>query len=202
MPSVKPRDPNKKPGLHIAIANPSHHRKDLIKWRSSTTASAILNPSGWVTRHTVSAVSGYIPVCTKWVKWPDWTKLAKVAGVESKSAMPQILDRGRHAADQAGVLRSRPLPVLLATLSVRVDPSAERMAIDSSLEAGAKLIVANMLVLPPYPLTFMLAPEYATLPHEEDLDAVVRRPRARRRSASQPSCCGSRAVDPSGPCWS
>jgi nucleotide-binding universal stress UspA family protein len=102
----------------------------------------------------------------------DWTKLAKVAGVESKSAMPQILDRGRHAADQAGVLRSRPLPVLLATLLVRVDPSAERMAIDSSLESGAKLIVANMLVLPPYPLTFMLAPEYATLPHEEDLDAV------------------------------
>jgi nucleotide-binding universal stress UspA family protein len=34
------------------------------------------------------------------------------------------------------------------------------------------LIVANMLGLPPYPLTFMLAPEYATLPHEEDLDAV------------------------------
>ena len=35
-----------------------------------------------------------------------------------------------------------------------------------------KLIVANMLVLPPYPLTLMLAPEYATLPHEEDRDAV------------------------------
>ena len=62
--------------------------------------------------------------------------------------------------------------MLLATLSVRVDPSAERMAIDSALETGAKLIVANMLVLPPYPLTFMLAPEFATLPHEEDRDAV------------------------------
>jgi nucleotide-binding universal stress UspA family protein len=63
-------------------------------------------------------------------------------------------------------------PVVLATLSVRVDPSAERMAIDSALHAGARLIVANMLPLPPYPLTFMLAPQYATLPHEEDLDAV------------------------------
>ncbi len=86
--------------------------------------------------------------------------------------MPQIVDRSRRPTDQAGVEPSRASPVLLATLSVRVDPSAERMAIDSALEAGVKLIVANMLVLPPYPLTFMLAPEYATLPHEEDLDAV------------------------------
>jgi len=86
--------------------------------------------------------------------------------------MPQILDRGRRATVQTGAERSRALPVMLATLSVRVDPSAERMAIDSALETGAKLIVANMLVLPPYPLTFMLAPEFATLPHEEDRDAV------------------------------
>jgi nucleotide-binding universal stress UspA family protein len=84
----------------------------------------------------------------------------------------QIAHRSRGATDQAGGEPSRALPVLLATLSVRVDPSAERMAIDSALEAGVKLIVANMLTLPPYPLTFMLAPEYATLPHEEDLDAV------------------------------
>jgi hypothetical protein len=86
--------------------------------------------------------------------------------------MPHVVDRGHHATVQAGIERSRALPVLLATLSVRLDPSAEWMAIDSALEAGVKLIVANMLVLPPYPLTFMLAPEYATLPHEEDLDAV------------------------------
>ncbi len=71
--------------------------------------------------------------------------------------------------------------MLLGTLSVRVDPSAERMAIDSALEAGAKLILANMLTLPPYPLTVMLAREYATLPHEEDLDAV--RATARRAAA-------------------
>jgi nucleotide-binding universal stress UspA family protein len=86
--------------------------------------------------------------------------------------MPQILDRGRPANDKTGIGPSRTLPVLLATLSVRVDPSAERIATVSALETGAKLIVANMLGLPPYPLTFMLAPEYATLPHEEDLDAV------------------------------
>ena len=46
------------------------------------------------------------------------------------------------------------------------------MAIDSALDSGAKLILANMLALPPYPLTVMLAREYATLPHEEDLEAV------------------------------
>jgi len=86
--------------------------------------------------------------------------------------MPQILHRGRRATFQTGTERSRALPIMLATLSVRVDPSAERMAIDSALQTGAKLIVANMLVLPPYPLTFMLAREFTTLPHEEDRDAV------------------------------
>lgn len=74
----------------------------------------------------------------------------------------------------SGVGHPRVRPVLLGTLSVRVDPTAERMAIDSALESGAKLILANMLVLPPYPLTFKLAPEYATLPHEDDRDAVRR----------------------------
>ncbi len=71
--------------------------------------------------------------------------------------------------------RSAARPVVLATLSVRVDPDAERMAIESALEADPahpRLIVANMLWLPPYPSTLMLAREYATLPHEEDLDAV------------------------------
>jgi len=67
---------------------------------------------------------------------------------------------------------ARPRPVMLATLSVRVDPSAERMAFESALEAGVPLIVANMLTLPPYPLTMMLAAEYTVLPHEEDLEAV------------------------------
>ena len=65
-----------------------------------------------------------------------------------------------------------PRPVLLATLSVRVDPAAERMAIESALETRARLILANMLWLPPHPTTLTLAREHATLPHEEDLEAV------------------------------
>ncbi len=46
------------------------------------------------------------------------------------------------------------------------------MALESALEAGVGLIIANMIRLPAYPTTMILAPEYATLPHEEDLDAV------------------------------
>jgi nucleotide-binding universal stress UspA family protein len=64
-------------------------------------------------------------------------------------------------------------PVVLATMSVRVDPSAERMAIDSALEAGAPLILVNLLPLRNYPTTIALVGATATtLPHEEDLDAV------------------------------
>ncbi len=65
-----------------------------------------------------------------------------------------------------------PRPVVLATLSVRVDPRAEEMAIESAVETRSRLIIANMLMLPPHPTTLMLAREFATLPHEEDLEAV------------------------------
>ncbi len=61
---------------------------------------------------------------------------------------------------------------MLATLSVRIDPSAERMASDSALDAGVPLIIANMITMRAYPTTMMLAPQYLTLPHEEDLEAV------------------------------
>ena len=75
---------------------------------------------------------------------------------------------------------------MLGTLSVRVDPAAERMAIYTALEVGAKLILANMLLLGPYPLTVMIAREYATLPHEEDLDAVRETNSSSRRRARHP----------------
>jgi hypothetical protein len=86
--------------------------------------------------------------------------------------MPQLLDRRRAGAASPGAERGRARPVVLATLSVRIDPSAERMALESALEAGVPLIIANMIPLQAYPMTMILAPEYATLPHEEDLDAV------------------------------
>jgi hypothetical protein len=94
---------------------------------------------------------------------------------------PKVLNRDRSPAATAPAARSRARPVLLATLGVRVDPSAERMALESSLHAGAPLILANLSMMPPYPTTMMLAREYATLPHEEDLDAV--RATAKRAAA-------------------
>jgi hypothetical protein len=86
--------------------------------------------------------------------------------------MPQAIDHRQTPAGSSAQSHIRKRPVLLATLSVRVDPSAERMALESALEAGTGLILANMLSLPAYPVTFMLAREHMTLPHEEDLEAV------------------------------
>lgn len=64
-------------------------------------------------------------------------------------------------------------PVMLGTLSVRPDPSAERMALESALEAGVPLILANAMPILPYPRTnILLGPGAAILPHEEDLYAV------------------------------
>lgn len=70
-------------------------------------------------------------------------------------------------------LPTRARPVLLATLAVRIHPAAERMAIDSAIEAGVPLIVVNLIPLPAYPTTLILVgPEGTTFPHEEALDAL------------------------------
>jgi hypothetical protein len=87
----------------------------------------------------------------------------------------------RHGSGTPVLTDASPRPVVLATLSVRVDPAAERMAIESAAQTRARLIIANMLWLPPHPTTLVLAREHATLPHEEDLDAV----RATARRAAE-----------------
>jgi nucleotide-binding universal stress UspA family protein len=95
--------------------------------------------------------------------------------------MPKLRDRHEAVIDvHAGRTSAR--PVVLATLQVRVDPSAERMAIDSALEAGVPMLLVNLIRLPPYATTMILmGPEHTTLPHEEDLDAV----RATARRAAE-----------------
>jgi nucleotide-binding universal stress UspA family protein len=80
--------------------------------------------------------------------------------------------RRRVEAAPPTATRGRAGPVVLATLSVRIDPGAERMAFESALDAGVRLIIANMIAMRAYPMTMILAPQYMTLPHEEDLDAV------------------------------
>jgi nucleotide-binding universal stress UspA family protein len=86
--------------------------------------------------------------------------------------MPRLADR---RDDVTGPLAAptNARPVVLATLSVRVDPSAERMAIDSALEASVPLVLVNVLRFKLYPATLALVgPEGMNLPHEEDLEAV------------------------------
>jgi nucleotide-binding universal stress UspA family protein len=99
--------------------------------------------------------------------------------------MVDILDRPRDTATPPGAEKSRARPVILGTLSVRIHPAAERFALESAAEAAVPLIIANMIAMPRYPMTMILAPEYATLPHEEDLDAV-------RETASRAAALGIR----------
>lgn len=86
--------------------------------------------------------------------------------------MPGTRERSSDVRPTAR-LPTRSRPVVLGTLSVRPDPTAEQMAIDSCLEAAVPLIIANVVFVPPYPQTVLLAGvEAAVLPHEEDLYAV------------------------------
>jgi hypothetical protein len=98
--------------------------------------------------------------------------------------MASVTDIGQDEA-VAAARSGRRRPVLLGTLSVRVAARAERIALESALETGSPLILANMMNLRPYPLTAVLAPEYSTLPHEEDLEAV-------RATASRAASLGIR----------
>jgi hypothetical protein len=95
--------------------------------------------------------------------------------------MVKIVDRPREGGPTSAATGGPARPVVLATLSVRVDAHAERMALESALEAGVPLIIANMLRMPAFSTTLLIAPEYATLPHEEDLEAV----RATARRAAE-----------------
>jgi nucleotide-binding universal stress UspA family protein len=76
-----------------------------------------------------------------------------------------VLDR--IDAQSSGIAAAR--PVMLATLSSRVDPEAERLAIDSSLDAGVPLIVVNAVAAAYSPRTLQLG---ALDPSREDYDAV------------------------------
>lgn len=84
----------------------------------------------------------------------------------------QVKDRS-SSAERIEVERGQGRPVVLGTLSCRIHPAAERMAIESALEANSPLLVTNVVHLNNYPSTLMLVgPGAATLPHEEDLDEV------------------------------
>lgn len=65
-------------------------------------------------------------------------------------------------------------PVLLGTLALRPDPTAEAMAINSCLDSGAALVIVNSVHLPPYPTAMMVGGLGAVvLPHEDDREAIA-----------------------------
>lgn len=76
--------------------------------------------------------------------------------------------------------------MVLGTLSARVDPAAERMAIDSAVDAGVPLLVVNVIPMPPCPRALMLGgPEAVSFPVEEHYEAV-------RRTAERAAAFGIR----------
>jgi hypothetical protein len=52
--------------------------------------------------------------------------------------------------------RTMARPVLLATLGVPFEPAAAQLAVDAAVEAGQRLVVANIVELPPLPLSVVL----------------------------------------------
>jgi nucleotide-binding universal stress UspA family protein len=86
-----------------------------------------------------------------------------------------VVTRERHDVRRPAEARglSASGPVVLGTLSSRVEPEAERLAIESALEAGVPLLVVNVMPLPAYPRALVLGgPSALNLPHEEDYEAV------------------------------
>jgi hypothetical protein len=67
---------------------------------------------------------------------------------------------------------SRGRPVLLATLDVPFDQAAVIFAVDSAVETGQRLIVANFTERAPLPLSTMLG--YDDLPYAPDLAESLR----------------------------
>lgn len=112
--------------------------------------------------------------------------LVRVRPIPVSTLMSILVKDRESAVDTARGPRESGRPVVLGTLSCRIDPAAERMAIESALDAGSPLLVINVVHLPNYPTTLMLiGPDAAILPHEEDLEAV-------RASAERAAACGIR----------
>jgi nucleotide-binding universal stress UspA family protein len=90
--------------------------------------------------------------------------------------VPGVQDRFHARAPETGDRdRRRRRPVVLATISVPVDPEAERTAVEAALETGAALIVADLFWLPPTVATVLRG----------DLEAV-------RETAARAAACGIR----------
>jgi len=85
--------------------------------------------------------------------------------------MPVVRQHPR-ATDRLGAARGR--PVLLATLDVPFDRSAVVYAVDSAVELGQRLIVANFVEQEPLPLSATLG--YDDLPYTPEMAESLAEP--------------------------
>ena len=77
-------------------------------------------------------------------------------------------------------LKTGDRPVLLATLGVPFDPDASAFALDAAVESGQALIVANVVEVPPMPLSVVIGYDQAGDPPE--LLEAIRAPAELARS--------------------
>ena len=83
--------------------------------------------------------------------------------------MQTTIDRNNHGRIGGRSKRRPARPVVLATLSSSVDPDAERLAIESCLDASVPLILVNALTAPACPRTLHMG---LLDPTREDYAAV------------------------------
>src|SRR5260370_13005954 len=83
-----------------------------------------------------------------------------------------------RAAGERGAATGR--PVMLATLDVPFDPDAVAFALDSAVELGQRLVVANFVERPPLPLSAMLG--YEDLPPSPEIARALAEPAPLARS--------------------
>jgi hypothetical protein len=95
--------------------------------------------------------------------------------------MPTQLDVDQQAI--VGKPGGRGRPVMLATLDVPFDETAVAFAVDSAVELGQGLIVANFSERSPLPLSTIMG--YADLPYPPALAASLRRPAELARSLGE-----------------
>ncbi len=76
--------------------------------------------------------------------------------------------------------RARGRPVLLATLDVPFDQDAVAFAVDSAVELGQPLIIANFVERAPLPLSTMLG--YDDLPYTPEMEDALAAPARLARS--------------------
>jgi Universal stress protein family len=87
--------------------------------------------------------------------------------------MPVLQQRQRPQAT-AGLVGARGRPVMLATLDVPFDSDAVVFAVDSAVELGQRLIVANFVEQAPLPLSAMLG--YDDLPYPPEMAESLYQP--------------------------